>query len=524
VFDRSRVADWLAGLSLANLIFLRCWAELLAPDQTRLYWLKNTPAPLEFVSLVIDVLILATLFCLLMGSLRRKSRIAFRILPAAGLLILVSLVNSLRTLIGNPGTSLFLRFVEQRAPVIGVLLAILLVGALVFGGIRALHPVYKLLLLVAPFLLFTFGQSVYRIATYREGLIHDGPMAARLPAKPAGSPRVIWVIFDEWDQDLTFAERPARIHLPEIDRLRAQSFSGDDAIRPNMFTDWSMPALTTGIALDNIYPSGPNELMLNPKGVPGAVRWSEQDTVFRAARRMGFNTAVVAWAIPYCRVLKNDLSDCWWWSGSNQYNSAGTTLPEMIVNRPRSLYENIYRSPFGLSLSSQRHIRVTENVVAKALEVAADPKIGVALLHMPVPHPPYFYNAATRKNDLASTPVIGIFSQNQSGYFDALALTDKIVGELRCAMEQAGTWDTTTIIFSADHPYRHREVLDGHPVSRRVPFLVKLAGPERQQCYPATFSALLTKNLILAILGGEVSRPDQLPRWFDLHRTDYALD
>jgi len=167
VFDRSRVADWLAGLSLANLIFLRCWAELLAPDQTRLYWLKNTPAPLEFVSLVIDVLILATLFCLLMGSLRRKSRIAFRILPAAGLLILVSLVNSLRTLIGNPGTSLFLRFVEQRAPVIGVLLAILLVGALVFGGIRALHPVYKLLLLVAPFLLFTFDQSVYRIATYR---------------------------------------------------------------------------------------------------------------------------------------------------------------------------------------------------------------------------------------------------------------------------------------------------------------------------------------------------------------------
>jgi hypothetical protein len=524
VFDRSRVADWLAGLSLANLIFLRCWAELLGSDQTRIYWLKNTPRPLDFVSLVIDVLILGALFYLLMGAIRRKSRIAFRILPAAGLLILVSLVNSLRTLIGNPGTSLFLRFVEQRAPVIGVLLAILLVGSLVFGGIRALRPVYKLLLLVAPFLLFTFGQSVYRIATYREGMIHDGPMVARLPAKPAGSPRVIWVIFDEWDQDLTFDERPARMHLPEIDRLRARSFSADDAVRPNMFTDWSMPALTTGIALDYIYPSGPNELMLNPKGVPAAVRWSEQDTVFRAARRMGFNTAVVAWAIPYCRVLKNDLSDCWWWSGSNQFNSAGTTLPEMIVNRPRSLYENIYRSPFGLSLSSQRHIRVTENVVAKALEVAVDPKIGVALLHMPVPHPPYFYNAATGKNDLASAPFTGIFSQNQSGYVDALALTDKIVGELRCAMEKAGTWDTTTVIFSADHPYRHREALDGHPVSRRVPFLVKLAGPERQQRYPATFSALLTKHLILAILGGEVSRPDQLPLWIDLHRTDYSLD
>ena len=91
-------------------------------------------------------------------------------------------------------------------------------------------------------------------------------------------------------------------------------------------------------------------------------------------------------------------------------------------------------------------------------------------------------------------------------------------------MEEAGTWDTTTIIFSADHPYRHRDALDGHPVSRRVPFLVKLAGPERQQRYLPPFSALLTKNLILAILGGEISRPDQLPSWIDLHRTDYALD
>ncbi len=524
MFDRSRVADWLAGLSLANLIFLRCWAELLGPDQTRIYWLQNSPEPLHFVSLVIDVLLLGTFFYLLMGGIRKKKPIASRILLVAGLLILVSLMNSLRTMIGNPGTSLFLRFVEQRAPAIGVLLAILLVGALVFGGIRALRPVYKLLLLVAPFLLFTFGQSVYRIATYQAGLIHDGPLAARLPAKPPGAPRVIWVIFDEWDQDLTFAERPARIDLPEIDRLRAHSFSADEAIRPNMFTDWSMPALTSGIALEYIYPNGPNELMLNPKGAPAALRWSEQDTVFRAARRMGFNTAVVAWAIPYCRVLKNDLSDCWWWSGSNQYNSVGTTLPEMVVNRPRSLYENVYRSPFGLSLSAQRHIRVTDSVVSKSLEVARDPRIGVALLHMPVPHPPYFYNAATGKNDLASAPVTGIFAQNQSGYVDALALTDKIIGDLRRAMEQAGTWDTTTIIFSADHPYRHRQALDGHPVSRRVPFLVKLAGPEKQQCYQAPFSALLTKNLILAILGGEISRPDQLPVWIDLHRADYAVD
>ena len=196
--------------------------------------------------------------------------------------------------------------------------------------------------------------------------------------------------------------------------------------------------------------------MIRPRDSGTYVRWSEQDTVFREARKMGFNTAVVAWAIPYCRVLKNDLSDCWWWSGSNQYNSVGSTVPEMLLNRPRSLFENIYRSPFGQSLSTTRHIWVTENVVAKSLEVARDPGIGLALLHMPVPHPPYFYNAVTGKNDRGATPITGIFQQTQEGYIDALALTDKIIGQLRRSMEQAGVWDTTTVIFSADHPYRHR--------------------------------------------------------------------
>jgi hypothetical protein len=388
--ERSRVSDWLAAFTLADLVFLRCWAELLSPDENRLYWLKSPPVPNHFVALTLDVLLLGGFFYALLGAIGRKSRTASRIMVVFGLLILVSQVNSLRTLTTNAGTSMFLRFVEQRAPAIGVGVAIMLVGTLVFGGIRALRPVYKLLVMVSPFLVFTAGQSVYKIVTFNDGPTRDGPLAPHLAPKRAGAPRVIWVIFDEWDEELTFAERPSRIRLPEIDRLRASGFWASDAIRPNMFTDWSMPALTTGIALQDVYAHGPSELMIRPRDADTYVRWSEQDSVFREARRMGFNTAVVAWAIPYCRVLKNDLSDCWWWSGSNQYNSVGTTVPEMVLNGPRSLLENIYRSPFGQSLSTTRHLRVTEGVVAKSLEIARDPGVGLALLHMPVPHPPYF--------------------------------------------------------------------------------------------------------------------------------------
>ena len=34
------------------------------------------------------------------------------------------------------------------------------------------------------------------------------------------------------------------------------------------------------------------------------------------------------------------------------------------------------------------------------------------------------------------------------------------------AMEEAGTWDATTVIFSADHPFRHRPELDGRQIGR----------------------------------------------------------
>ena len=39
-------------------------------------------------------------------------------------------------------------------------------------------------------------------------------------------------------------------------------------------------------------------------------------------------------------------------------------------------------------------------------------------------------------------------------YLDNLALADRILGELRQAMEQAGTWDSTTILISSDHWWR----------------------------------------------------------------------
>jgi len=505
---------------MANLIYLRVWGELLESKGASLYWLKAPARPEHFIALMINVILLGLLLLGWMTGLRARRALALWLMPAGGLLILTSLVNSVRTL---AGTSLFLRFVERGAPALGVLAAILITLALMFGGLRALKPVYALLLLLAPLVPLFFGQALYQVRAFDASSAADGPMASWLPPKPASSPRVVWVIFDEWDQELTFPERPPSLHLPEIDRLRDSALWATNAKTPGPGTDWSIPALITGMALADVKASTASELMMRLKDGDLWIPWSRQGNVFHRAREMGFNTAVVGWAVPYCRVLKADLSDCSWWSASNQYNSAGQTIPELLVGQPRSLYENVYRSPFGQSLSTKRHIWDYDRVLARAIQVVRDRDYGLVLLHLPVPHPPYFYDPATGRNDRGDTPVMGIFKQTQQGYIDALALTDRTIGILRSAMEQAGVWESTTVIWSSDHPLRHRPALDGKAVSHRVPYLVKAAGAGQAIRYEAPFSALITKKLIEAFLSGEISRSDQVASWIDVHRSEVPL-
>lgn len=85
-------------------------------------------------------------------------------------------------------------------------------------------------------------------------------------------------------------------------------------------------------------------------------------------------------------------------------------------------------------------------------------------------------------------------------------------------MEQAGLWEGTTVIWSSDHPFRHRPALDGKTVSHRVPYLIKPAGVGQPVRYERPFSALMTRKLIEALLSREITRGGEIADWIDGHR------
>jgi hypothetical protein len=523
----ARWGDAVVCLSLANLFYFRMWGLDFAARTAAGYGLRAESRPASFVGLMLDVFLLGGLFFLLVRGARHLERrppdgLRFILRAAVGLAVFaVVSVFILKAYVWVENTTLARSWgLDFRAPIIAEIVA-LVVPILYWAGSKwLLRSAFLLLTIFSPLVALTFGQGIFRSLTFDPIYLSDKPPAVRL-SPPASAPHVVWIIFDEWDEDLTFLHRPAGLELPEIDRLRKIAFYADRVGSPGPNTDWSMPALTVGRKLSAVAAVGHDDLALTLAGGE-TVHWNSYPNVFSEARKLGLDTGVIAWAIPYCRVLNRSLTGCYWLTSFSHYDNEN--VPEAMWRQFRGLPETRYRSPFGQALATRGHAWMFHQLFERSKETVSRQDYNLTLLHLPIPHPPFFYNGLTGKDDYGATPIRSLFQSGGAGYVDALALVDRSIGELRKTMEAAGTWDTTTILFSADHPYRERRLLDGKPMYPAVPFLVKLAGQNQALNCPARFSALLTHDLLLAVLKKEISTAEDLNAWILAHRDAFPTD
>ncbi len=505
--------DVAISVSFANLCYLRVWSELLTWSQADAYTMKLPFTRAAYAAAMVNVLLVAAAALAALTLARRAGRRVHRVLTGLGLLLLALPLNAVRGVLSN-------RFELLRSPLFGLLGTrgvVLLAAAVCIGGIVVLWrfsgPASRLagsaLFLLSPLAAMTFGQSIWRISSYDASAFADQPSAPPL-AGAHTLPRVLWVILDEWDQRLTFQDRPSGLVLPEIDRFRRESLYAANAYSPGPETPISMPALITGRMVRDVIRRGPSELRLVYPDGGRPQRFGGQPNIFTDARAAGFNTALVGWYHPYCRELGSAIVHCAWWPMDMQYNTTGNTLGELIPGQTRSLFETSLFSLFGQSLSTRGHARTYRTMMGAADQVLSDPRYGLTLLHLPTPHPPHPYNRRTGRFDLANSPF--------QGYIDSLALADRTVGELRRTLVGAGLWNRTTVLLSTDHSYRSAEAVDGKK-DHRIPFLLKFAGQNEPLEFTPAFNTLLTRDLVGSILRGEVATPAQAASWLNAHRT-----
>lgn len=506
--------DAILALSLANLCYMTAWSRLIAQSLDPLAQFTRYNLS-EYQAILINVPLLAAVFWVGMTLARRsRSAVALRLGHWLFLLVLIIPINGvLRTQF--PDLKIPSPFDSTRGV---VWLALAPVGASLLLRFRPtmVRLLVTVVLAMSPFALMTFAQAAWLMTKFE-----DRPPADPLPTTRS-APRILWLVFDEMDDRLAFARRPSTVRLPELDQLRAEALSADNAYSPARFTLRAMPALITGKLVREAIVAHPSELSLAFDESKEALPWSAQPNVFSRAREAGHNTALTGWYHPYCRIIGHTVTRC-----TNRDEQA--TLFASAREQLRSLIDTL---PLASSLigwgptwpeispsaSRSRYLAM----LADARQWATDPDLGLILVHWGFPHRPIFYDR--RQGRLEPS--------ERSNYFDNLALVDRTLGELRHAMQQTGMWDPSIVLLTSDHQFRpsffdtespewpaeENEALSGPP-DPQVPFILKLSGQKDAVRYDPPFNTVLTHDLLLALLRLEVSSPASVVSWLDRHRS-----
>jgi hypothetical protein len=535
---RERAKEFLVALSLANLCFIRVWPDVLNGLWAETYFLKTRPYLTDAATIVLCVLLLAAVFWLGVFAARRFTRVLP--LAAARWIFLGTLLvplNGIRLQLASAHTPFF-AYLTTPAARLPFLSAMAIAGVfLLWRAQRAVVAAANVVLLIlSPFVLYTFGQALWPPIRQVDANVLDETPAPRLAHNDPSAGRVVILLFDELDEDAIFSARPESVSLPEVDRLAGQSVHVTNVIPAADSTLKAMPTLMTGKQVTAAQPASANELLITYAGAGEAVPWSREPNIFSLARERGINTALLGWYHPYCRMFGHLLNYCSWEPIETRYGTDpnGGWEPELgwlevlIDTIPfasrldlRHRLEKAFHFPGATkydipALFIPRYLRM----LPQAQILVTDPSLGLILIHWPVPHPPAIYD---READ--------DFRHSGAGsYLDNLRLVNRTLAVLRDSMEKAGLWDETTILITSDHPYREvwkpdwtaeekqdMAALDGK-LGHHVPFLLKLPHQSGALTFDRPMNNLVIPELITGLLNShELARPESVIEWLSEH-------
>jgi hypothetical protein len=332
---------------------------------------------------------------------------------------------------------------------------------------------------------------------------------ARLHSKP----RIIWIVLDELSYQQVYERRFPGIELPAFDMLAAQSAVFTHVIPADLYTQEALPSLITGSPVDRIQAGADGSLVSIHNSVTD--RWEHFDphqTVFQDAIDHGYNNAIAGWYNPYCRILSQELDQCFW-TLRKQSRSGMTANASILSNvvapwvRMLGSAASMVHSQAQASSDAQGHIADYRELFAAGDRYLSDDSLDFVMLHMPIPHPGGIYSRRT-----------GRFGAAGDSYLDNLVLADHYLDHVAALLKQRGEWDSTAIVIMGDHSWRtqqlwasaetwtpeEQEASHGGEFDDRPGYIVKLPyqiGPSRVD---APFAVTRTRALFQGILDGSI--------------------
>jgi hypothetical protein len=500
--------DGILGLSLANLVLVGAWFPILFDKDFSYFNQVQVEAP-TLLALLTNLFWLAAGFFLVMRLWRGTRRAWVRpVIHGLFFALLILPLDFVRSSLANIPDYQLVAILQRPLAMVSVLVFLAL---LVWQHRRCARAMTAVVVVLTPLAWLTVVHTLALLVGVQH-LRQSGVTPALAPLAPVrpGMARVVWIVFDELDYRLVFEQRPRGVQLPNFDQLRRECVFATNAYPPGGATLISMPALITGRNLAAAQVAGPSQLLLHPVEGEGLLDWRSMPSVFSRARELGANTALVGWYHPYSRILAGALSDCAWFPYPASELARGRTYGQAMARQLLAM--------FGTFEVRRLFIEVCQGGLAQADLLAADPRYNLLLFHLAPPHKPGIYLPAGNRFTVIPT-------RKGDGYFNNLVLADRMLREIRESVAQARLQDRTWFVVSADHWWRESAIWDGR-VDRRVPFMVCPPGSDHGVEFGPMINTVLTHDLVLAVLRGEIRNLQEAAAWLAARRTaqppDYA--
>lgn len=400
------------------------------------------PTPLTKIALahLTDMVIVAVVFGLAMEGLRRLKRWRTIRWILMGLMPIFLLARNL---------NVFPFDVEPSAVVRLSLIWVAVLLVLVRQFTPAAHRIRRfgssLLAGFAIFATIIAGQLV-RAAVWRPG---PQAFAAPIAEQPANKPRLVWILFDELSYQYVFGDRDPSLKMPNFDRLRNESTLYTDVTPIAYRTTHAVPSLMLGREVTDVEYTQRNEYRVRTTDAP---RWQPFDadaSLIGRAKHQGVTTSIVGWYVAYCPIFAKVATECYW-SNDDAQDRGPTWLDASFAENVwfplRILVEQFLLPRQAVKDDADRnaegHIASVRDVSQHALDTLAASRADIIYLHLPVPHPPGFWNRHTGQYAVGGS------------YLDSLDYSDRLLGELLDEMEKQPRWAATTLIVQGDHSWR----------------------------------------------------------------------
>jgi hypothetical protein len=402
----------------------------------------RSPAPLTKIALaqITDLVIVALVFLIAMALLRMLKwwpKLRWILMAALPPFLLVRNLN------------VFPFPVPDAAVLIACLLWFLVLGFLL---LRA--PSYADKLRRAGGVILT-GFAVFAMVVtaqlVRAAIWRPGPQAyaASIPAQPATKPRLVWILFDELAYKPVFESRDPSLSLPNFDRLRSESTAYSEISPIAYWTNQVVPSLQLGRVVRAVTYTSDHRYLIRTIDSPHWETFDVNASLFGMARKQGLSVAIAGWCIPYCPLFAGSATQCYW-ADDDAEDRGPTSLDASFAQNvwfPLRILAEQYTMPAKAwadtaNWRSQGHIASVKDMSQHALETISTSQADIIYVHLPVPHPPEFWNRRTHT-----------FGPGGS-YLDSLDYADRLLGQILNALQAQPRWAATTLIVEGDHSWR----------------------------------------------------------------------